>query len=89
MANTKSAKKMVRKIASRTLINKNRRSPVRSFIRHANEVITSGNITEAIEAYRLAQSIIQSAKSKGIFHRNTASRKVSRLSKRLKSMSVS
>ncbi|MBY7648935.1 MAG: 30S ribosomal protein S20 [Candidatus Liberibacter europaeus] len=89
MANTESAKKMVRKIASRTLINKSRRSSVRSFLRRANEAITSGNVVEAKEAFRVAESFIQRAKSKGIFHRNTASRKVSRLSKRLKDMAVS
>ncbi|ACT57099.1 30S ribosomal protein S20 [Candidatus Liberibacter asiaticus] len=89
MANKDSAKKMIRKIARRTLINKSRRSSVRSFMRHANEAITFGKIEEATEACRKAESVIQKAKSKGIFHGNAASRKVSRLSKRLKGILTS
>ncbi|MBA5723696.1 30S ribosomal protein S20 [Candidatus Liberibacter sp.] len=89
MANTESSKKMVRKIARRTLINKSRRSSVRSFTRRANEAISSGNVEEATEAFRVAQSLMQRAKSKGVYHKNTVSRKVSRLSKHLKNMAVS
>ncbi|MBL0848919.1 MAG: 30S ribosomal protein S20 [Candidatus Liberibacter ctenarytainae] len=88
MANTESAKKMVRKIARRTLINKSRRSSVRSFTRRANEAITSGNVDGAAESFRIAQSFIQRAKSKGILHKNTASRKVSRLARKLKNMAL-
>ncbi|MFV0255902.1 30S ribosomal protein S20 [Candidatus Liberibacter solanacearum] len=88
MANTQSAKKMVRKIARRTLLNKSRRSFVRTFIRRANEAIAVGKIEEATEACKKAESLVQKAKSKGVFHRNTASRTVSRLSKRLKNMDI-
>ncbi|AKK20281.1 30S ribosomal protein S20 [Candidatus Liberibacter africanus] len=89
MANKESAKKMVRKIARRTLVNKSRRSSVRSFMRRANEAISFGEIGAATEACRKAESVIQKAKSKGVFHGNTASRTVSRLSKRLKNLMTS
>ena len=86
MANTSSAKKAVRKIAARTEINKARRSRMRTYIRKVEEAIASGNKEEAIKALKNAQPIIQSAATKKIVHRNLASRKVSRLAKRVKAL---
>jgi small subunit ribosomal protein S20 len=79
MANTVSAKKMTRKIAKRTAINRSRRSRMRTFIKKVEEAIASGNRTAATEALRVAEPELMRAAQKGIVHKNTASRKVSRL----------
>jgi small subunit ribosomal protein S20 len=86
MANTSSAKKATRKIAARTAVNKNRRSRVRTFLRKVEEAILSGDKTAAQEAFRAAQPELMRAASKGVFHKNTASRKVSRLANRVKAL---
>lgn len=83
MANTKSAKKMVRKIERRTAVNKSRRTGMRSLVRKVEEAITSGDKDAAATALRSAQPAIARAGQKGIIHRNTAARKISRLSKRV------
>ena len=86
MANTRSAKKSVRKIARRTAINKSRRSRMRTFIRKVEEAIASGDQAAAAAALREAQPEIARAAQKGILHKNTASRKMSRLSSRVKAI---
>jgi len=86
MANTRSAKKMVRKIERRTAVNTARRSRMRSFIRKVEEAIATGDKAAAQEALRAAQPEIMRAASKGVLHKNTSSRKVSRLSARVKAM---
>jgi len=86
MANTPSAKKATRKIARRTEVNKARRSRMRTFLRKVEEAITAGNKDAANEALKVAQPILQRAAGHGIVHRNTASRKVSRLSSRIKAL---
>ena len=83
MANTPSAKKATRKIARRTAANKVPRTRMRSFIRRVEEAIASGDKEAAVSALRDAQPQIMKAASKGIVHKNTASRKVSRLSHRV------
>lgn len=83
MANTSSAKKATRKIVARTAVNKNRRSRVRSFLRKVEEAILSGDKDAAKEAFLAAQPELMRAASKGVFHKNTASRKVSRLAHRV------
>ncbi|GGG99157.1 MAG TPA: 30S ribosomal protein S20 [Oceanicaulis sp.] len=88
MANTSSAKKMVRKIARRTAINKTRRSRMRTFVKKVELAIAAGNQAEARDALRAAESEVMSAVSKGVIHKNTGSRKVSRLSARVKSMNA-
>ncbi len=88
MANTPSAKKATRKIERRTAINKNRRSRVRSFLRRVEEAIAGGDKDVASEALKAAQPEIMRAAQKGIMHKNTASRKISRLSKRIKAISA-
>ena len=88
MANTSSAKKATRKIARRTAINKNRRSRVRTFLRRVEEALASGDREAAQTAFAAAQPELMRAASKGVLHRNTASRKVSRLAQRLKSLNA-
>lgn len=87
MANTSSAKKATRKIAARTEVNKTRRSRMRSFVRKFEEAVASGDKSAATEAFKVVEPEIMRAATKGIVHKNTASRKVSRLAARLKSIS--
>ena len=86
MANTKSAKKMVRKLAKRTEVNGARRSRMRTYVRKVEEAIKSGDAAEAQAALRSAQPEIMRASQKGVLHRNAASRKVARLSHRVKAL---
>ena len=86
MANTRSAKKMVRKIATRTAVYTARRSRVRTYIRKVEEAIASGDKQAARDALKAAQPEIMRATTKGVMHKNTSSRKVSRLSKRVGAM---
>jgi len=86
MANTPSAKKAVRKIAARTEVNKARRSRVRTFIRKFEDAVAHGDKGAAQEAFRAVEPEVMRAVSKGVIHKNTASRKISRLSKRLKGL---
>lgn len=88
MANTTSAKKATRKIARRTAVNKARRSRVRNFIRKVEEAIASGDQAVAAAALKAAQPELMRAATKGVLHANTASRKVSRLAQRVKSLSA-
>lgn len=88
MANTASARKMVRKIARRTEINKARRSRVRTFLRKVEEAIAGGDKKIAAEAYRSAQPELHRAVSKGVIKKATASRKLSRLSARIKALTA-
>jgi small subunit ribosomal protein S20 len=88
MANTTSAKKMTRKIAKRTEVNRARRSRMRTFIRKVEEAIASGDRATATEILRAAEPEIMRAAQKGIVHKNTASRKVSRLAHRVQALSA-
>lgn len=88
MANTTSAKKMARKIVKRTDVNKARRSRMRSFIRKVEEAIASGDRGVAAAALRSAEPEMMRAAQRGILHKNTASRKVSRLSMRIGALSA-
>jgi small subunit ribosomal protein S20 len=88
MANTKSAKKMVRKIAKRTEVNKARRSRMRTFLRKVEEAIAAGDQTAATQALRNAEPEIMRAAQKGIVHKNMASRKVSRLAARVRALAA-
>jgi small subunit ribosomal protein S20 len=88
MANTKSAKKAARQAERRTLINKARRSRMRIYVRKVEEAIASGDKQAAAVALREAQPEIMRSASKGIIHKNTASRKISRLSARIKALNV-
>jgi small subunit ribosomal protein S20 len=88
MANTPGAKKAVRKIARRTEVNKSRRSRVRTFLRAFDEAVTAGDADKAKAAFVEAQSEVMRAVSKGVIHRNTGSRKVSRLAAQLRKLSA-
>lgn len=88
MANTSSAKKATRKIARRAATNKNRRSRVRTYVRKVEEALAAGDKSAAEAAFLAAQPELMRAATKGVIHKNTASRKVSRLAQRLKTLSV-
>ncbi len=88
MANTTSAKKMVRKIERRTLVNKSRRSRVRTFLRKVEEAIASGDKSAADAAFKAVQPELHRAVTKGIYHKATVSRKLSRLSSRIKALAA-
>ena len=84
MANTTSAKKATRKIERRTEVNKARRSRMRTFLRKVEEAIASGDQAAAAAALKAAQPEIMRAAQKGVVHKNTAARKISRLNSRVK-----
>ncbi len=86
MANTSSAKKAVRKMARKTEVNKARRSLVRGKIRQVEDAITNGDKAAAASALKIAEPAMMRAVGKGVFHKNTGARKISRLNKRVKSM---
>lgn len=83
MANTKSARKAARQIARRTVINKSRRTRVRSAVRKVEEAISAGDRGAALAAMAEAEPAIIRAAQSGIVHRNAARRKVSRLTHRI------
>lgn len=83
MANTKSAKKAARQATRRTAVNKTRRTRLKSSVRKVEEAIAAGDKTAAAAALKEAEPIIVRAAQKGVAHRKTASRKVSRLAKRV------
>jgi small subunit ribosomal protein S20 len=86
MANTASARKRIRQNEKRVERNRARRSRVRTFIKAVEEAITGGDKAKAQEAFRLAQPEMQRAADKGVAHDNTVSRKLSRLSARIKAL---
>lgn len=87
MANTSSAKKAERQMIRRTEINKSRRTRVKSEVRAVEEAIASGDKNKAESALRAAEPILVRTAQKGMMHKKTASRKVSRLAQRVKAMS--
>jgi len=86
MANTPQAKKRARQNERRFEINKARRSRVRTYLRKVEEAIESGDQEAAKSALREAQPELMRGVSRGIFHKNTVARKMSRLSSRVKSL---
>ncbi len=83
MANTSSARKATRVIAKRTAVNKARRSRLRTTLGKVEEALASGDRAKAALALKEAEPVIMRASQKGMLHPNAASRKVSRLTKRL------
>jgi small subunit ribosomal protein S20 len=83
MANTKSARKATRKIARKTEVNKTRRSLLRKSIRKVEEAIAAGDRNAAMTVFKDAEPVIMRAAQRGVVHKNTASRKVSRLAHRI------
>lgn len=86
MANTPQAKKRARQNERRSEINKARRTRVRTFLRKVEEAIESGDKENASTALRAAQPELMRGVTKGIFHKNTVARKMSRLTARVKAI---
>tara|TARA_Y100000739_G_scaffold36126_1_gene27574 strand:+ start:44 stop:367 length:324 start_codon:yes stop_codon:yes gene_type:complete len=86
MANSAQAKKRGRQIERRTEVNKARRSRIRTYLKKVDEALEAGEIKLASEALKSAQPELMRGVSKGIIHKNTAARKMSRLSSRVKAM---
>lgn len=88
MANSPSSKKRAAQSARRAQINKARRSRMRTYVRRVEEALASGDQAAASEALRLAQPEIMRSVTKGVVHKNTASRKISRLAGRVNALSA-
>jgi small subunit ribosomal protein S20 len=86
MANSPSARKRIRQTERRTAVNKARRSRIRRFLRKVEEAISSGDQSKAAAALREAQPEVMRGVTKGVLHKNTAARKISRLSRRVKAL---
>lgn len=84
MANHRHAKKAIRQIERRTLMNKNRMSRIRTFIRKVEEAVAAKNTQNALEAFQCAQKELLRGVTKGLLHKNMASRKISRLAHSIK-----
>ena len=87
MANTPSAKKRIRNTLRKTDINKSRKSRIKTFVRKVEDAIEAKDAKSAMDSLKAAQPEIMRGVTKGIFHKNTASRKISRLSSRVKAIS--
>jgi len=86
MANSPQSKKRARQADRRAAVNKARRSRIRTYLRKVEEALASGDKDAATTALRAAQPELMRGVTKGIFHKNTASRKISRLATRVKSL---
>ena len=86
MANSPSSKKRALQAERRAEMNKARRSRMRTFIRKVEEALATGDAAVAAAALRAAQPEIMRSVSKGVLHKNTASRKISRLAGRVKAL---
>ena len=87
MANSAQAKKRGRQIERRTEVNKARKSRIRTFLKKVDEALEAGEEKLALDALKNAQPELMRGVSKGLMHKNTAARKMSRLSSRVKSLS--
>ncbi len=88
MANTPQSKKRARQNERRYAVNKARRSRIRTFLRKVEEAIATGNAEAAVAALRAAQPELARGVTKGVLHKNTVARKMSRLNARVKSLAV-
>ena len=86
MANTPQARKRIRRNERRAEVNTNRVSRIRTFIKKVETAIAGGDKTAAAEALKAAQPELARGVSRGVLHKNTASRKMSRLSKRVSAL---
>lgn len=86
MANTLQAKKRIRRNDRRTAININRLSRIRTYVKKVDAAVAAGDKSGAAEAFKTAKSEIAKGVTKGVFHKNTASRKISRLETRINSI---
>ena len=87
MANHKSALKRIRQTATRTQRNAAWRSKLRTFVRKVEEALKAGDATAATAAMKMAMPVLHRAAGKGIIHKNTAARKISRLTHKVKDLS--
>ena len=88
MANTASARKRIRQTERRTARNQARKSRMRTFMKKVEVAIAAGDKTAAAEALRVAQPELQRAATKGVVHKNLVARKISRLTARIKALSL-
>jgi small subunit ribosomal protein S20 len=88
MANTASARKRIRQTRKRTVVNHARKSRMRTFIKKVETAIASGDKQQAVAALQAAQPELQRAAGKGVAHKNTIARKLSRLSSRIKAITA-
>ena len=88
MAHHKSAKKRILRNAKRASINRARVSRIRTYLKRVETAIASGDAASARDAFRVAQPELQRGATKGVVHRNTVARKLSRLSSRIKALSA-
>lgn len=88
MANTASARKRIRQTRKRTLQNHAQKSRMRTFVKKVEAAIAGGDRADAVAALRAAQPEMQRAAGKGVVHRNTVARKLSRLSSRIKTLAA-
>ena len=88
MANTPQSKKRARQTLRRTDVNKARRSRIRTYLRKVEEALAAGNADVAREALKSAQPELMRGVTKGVVHKNTAARKISRLSSRLNTLAA-
>jgi small subunit ribosomal protein S20 len=86
MANTPQSKKRARQSERRYAVNKARRSRIRTYLRKVEEAIASGDKDAAAAALKAAQPELMRGVTKGVVHKNTAARKMSRLSSRVKAI---
>ncbi|WP_321367213.1 30S ribosomal protein S20 [uncultured Celeribacter sp.] len=86
MANTPQSKKRARQSVRRNDVNKARRSRIRTYLRKVEEAIASGDQAAAKAALQAAQPELMRGVTKGVVHKNTASRKISRLAARVKAI---
>ena len=86
MANNRSAKKRIRQTAKRTAINRNRISRIRTYVRRLEDAIERGDYDAASTAFKEAEPEMRRGVTKGVLHLNTVSRKISRLSRKVKAL---
>ena len=88
MANTASARKRIRQTERRTERNQARKSRMRTFVKKVETAIAGGDKAQAAAAFKAAQPEMQRAAGKGVIHRNTVARRLSRLAKRIKTLAA-
>ncbi len=88
MANHKSSEKRIRTTARQTAVNTARRNRIRTFVRKVEQAVAAGDATAAADAFKAARPEIQRGVSKGVLNKSTASRKLSRLSARIKALAA-
>ena len=88
MAHHRSAKKRIRQTAKRTLVNRTRMSRIKTFVRKVEDAVAKGDFATAQSAFAAAEPEIRRGVGKGVVHRNTASRKISRLAHRVRAIAA-